>query len=1032
MSKNIYKILLAIVAVMITMPVLAQSTEIAGKVVDATTGEGIPGATLVVKGTTNGTITNLDGEYKMEVTPDAVLNVSFLGYVTQEVAVGSRSTIDVSLQEDITELSEVVVIGYGTQKKKVVTGAIESISPAEITQTPIVRADQALQGRTPGVQVTNQSGQPGERPSVKIRGIGTDFNSEPLYLVDGIAVNNIDNVNPGDIQSIEVLKDAASSAIYGARAANGVILITTKTGGDKFTVTYSGYYGIQNAAKKVDVLNAEKYLQVMSDAGAAFDPNEIPANDTDWQDELFTKNAPIVNHEISVSGGNEKTKLLSSASYFSQDGIIGGDKSNFERFTARINSKTQVNRAFGWGNTMSFARVNSRGVSSNGSFNGEYSSALNLDPLTGVYETDADKLSQSPYSTEPVLVDDEGRVYAISENVLGEVVNPLGLLETRTQTFRKDQFFGSLFAELEPISGLKLKGTMGLDMSHFGNKSYQPLYYLSNTTNNIDLTSISKNAQSEQIFQSEVTANYGKRIGEHNFNVLAGASTHVTNYEGLWAGGDNVDVSNPALRYITLSTDSTRTASDASVETKRASVFGRVLYDYKDRISLSATYRRDGSSNFGSNNRFGEFWSVGGSWVINEEPFFPKTDAISFLKLRASWGQNGNDNIPSFSYESTVDFGLAYNFANGTARGALPEFVSNADIKWESSEQLNFGLESGFFDNRLTANFDYYKKVTKDLLQLETGLSSLGLPLSYSNAGEMTNEGFEFSIEWRNKGGEFNYSIGINGGYNNNKMTKIVSESGIIVGSTLGLVGEVTRSVEGYPVTSFYGYKTDGIFQDQTEVFSHIGDNGQPIQPDAEPGDIRYVDVNGDGVISGDDRTVIGTPIPKWTMGSTLSFSYKGFDLNALIIGQFGNELLNGITRTDQSTVNRQSYLLDQWTDQNPSNDVPRFTIADPNNNYKVVNDMVNIEDGSFVRIKNIKLAYNLPRDVLKRMGCTAWQWYVSADNLITFTKYRGSDPEIGSPIDGESHVPSIRDMGIDRGIYPQARTFRLGTIITF
>ena len=1014
--------------------------KVSGKVIDDID-ESLPGVTILEKGTNNGTVSDFDGNYALTVSdPNAVLIYTFIGYQPVEESVANRSVIDVKLSETSTELEEVVVIGYGIQKKKVITGSIESISSDQINLTPVVSVDQALQGRAAGVQLLNQSGQPGERASVKIRGIGTDYNSEPLYLVDGIAVNSIDNINPGDIQSMEVLKDAASSSIYGARAANGVVLITTRTGSDgEFRIKYNGYVGIQNVANKVDLLNGDQYIELMADAGARnlsgipFDANEVPANNTDWQEALFSDNVPIESHEVSISGGNEKSSFASSVSYFQQQGIIGGDKSKFERYTARLNSRSKVNEILSWGNTLSYARIQTRGVVSNGSFNGAYSSALNIDPLTAVYEDDPNVLSQPPYGSNPFVRNNSGRAYAISNNIGGEIVNPLARLELQNQVVTKDQVLGSVYAEIEPIENLKIKSMMGMDLSYLELDSHQELFYLTSTTNNLAQTSLSKEIQKNVAYQSEHTANYTKEVGDHRFNMLVGASTLVTNWENITGGGQGVDTNNSDLLYLNLTVDSTQTSSGSASQTRRASIFSRLLYDYKDRISFSATYRRDGSSNFGSNNSFGGFWSFGTSWVINEEPFFPTIPSLNFLKLRASWGQNGNDNIRSFAFASLVDFNVAYNLQNGTQDGAIPEFVENEDIKWESSEQLNIGIEAGLFDNRLTTTFDYYKKTTNDLLQRQIGLSSIGVPLSFANVGVMRNEGFEFSVEWRNQTGDLEYSIGFNGAYNQNTMVEVANEAGFIVGASWALAGEVTRTIEGQPVTSFFGFKADGIFQDQNEVFAHISSEGLPIQPNAQPGDIRFVDVNGDGRISDDDRTVIGSPIPDWTLGSNISLNYKNFYVYALFTGQLGNEIFNGINRPDITTSNRQTRLLDRWTETNPSTTVPRFTVADQNQNYTRASDLMNIEDGSYIRLKNIQFGYNMPKSILEKFKCEAWSIYVSAENLLTFTSYSGPDPEVGAPVDFDgSGVSSIRDMGIDRGIYPQAQTFRIGTSITF
>ncbi|MFT6868135.1 MAG: TonB-linked SusC/RagA family outer membrane protein [Cyclobacteriaceae bacterium] len=1020
----------------------AQEMTVSGVITDAETGETLPGVNVLIKGTYNGTITDFDGNYRIAVGASDVLIISFIGFETQEIAVGSSTTIDISLATDIEQLEEVVVIGYGTQKKKVLTGAISSIGSDQITSTPVLRVEQALQGQAAGVQVQSQSGQPGERPSIKIRGIGTDYNSEPLYLVDGIAVNSIDNLNPGDIKSMEVLKDAASSSIYGARAANGVVLITTKTGGDgKTTISYSGYRGVQNAANRVELLNANQYVELMAEGkvqdinGQLFDPNQIPANDTDWQEQLFTSNAPIESHQISLSGGSEKSSFASSVSYFNQEGVIGGDRSKFERFTARLNGNFTVNEWLKWGSSVSYAHIENRGVASNASFNGPYSSALNMDPLTAIYETDADVLAndQLRYGNNPYVVNGDGVAYAISKNVRGEVVNPLAWLTLQNGRGTKDQVLGSVFAEVEPIEGLKLKSAHSMDLSYYENANYSQQFYLNSTTNYTNAPGVSNSLQRDLASQMENTAIYEKKIGAHKFNILAGMSTLVQTGRYVGGSGQGIDPTNPDLIYLSLTIDSTQRNNGYEYEVLRASMFSRLLYDFNDRISFSATFRRDGSSNFGANNRFGNFFSFGASWVLSDEQFFPEIPGLSLFKLRTSWGQNGNDNIRPFAYAAVVDFNIAYNYANGANQGAIPAYVENQDIKWETSEQLDIGLETGFFSDRLTGTFDYYKKTTKDLLQLEIGLASIGVPLSWTNIGVMENEGFEMALNWRNQINDFKYSIGLNAARNKNTMVEVANEAGFIQGASWALAGEVTRTIEGEPVTSFFGFKTDGIFQSTQEVFAHISSNGNPIQPNAKPGDIRYVDTNGDGAISDADRTTLGSPIPDWTFGSNLSMDYKNFDFSALIIGQFGNEIFNGINRPDIKSSNKQTWMLDRWTAENPSTTVPRFTTSDPNENYTRANDLLNIENGSFVRIRNVQVGYSVPSKLLEKIQCSNWRVYVSLENLATFTKYSGPDPEVGAPVDfGGSGVSSVRDMGIDRGIYPQARTFRIGTSITF
>ncbi len=1020
----------------------AQSRTIKGKVTDEN-GESLPGVTLLIEGTTNGTVTDLDGIYTLEVNEGEKITVTYIGFKDQVISLNGRTQIDVTLESSIEELEEVVVIGYGVQRKKVLTGSIERVSSEEITSTPIVRADQALQGRVAGVQVLNASGQPGEQPSIRIRGVGTDGDSRPLYLVDGIAVAGIDNLNPADIQSVEVLKDAASTSIYGARAANGVVLITTKSGiKGKATVTYDGYYGFQNSPDPVDLLNASEYQKVMSDAnatsldGTSFDPNQIPTVDTDWQKELYSNNVPIQSHYIGIEGASDKSSYSGSISYFDQQGIIGEELSSFERYSARLRSDIRVNSVFKYGGSINYSHTLRRGIDGNSSFNGELGSALNIDPLTAIYEKDSVILSSSPSYALGRISDDNGNVFAVSENIAGEIVNPLARLQLRTEKRTEDQILTNVYMEFEPLKNLTIRTMGGSDLVYRTWDSYQPLYYLTNTIQNTQgenpTTSVTKTLQRQWSRQWENTINYRRKIGErHNINVLFGTTLLFEEIKDISGSAFGINVANPNLRYLSLGLDSLDVVNGGFPRNySLASFFSRVLYDYNDRISFSFSQRRDGSSRFGSSNKYANFYAFGVSWVINEEPFFPQWDKLSFLKLRASWGQNGNDRIGEFRYASTVDFNIAYN----QQLGAVPAFFANEGIKWESNNQLDLAIETGFLENRLSLSANYYKRITEDLLQPVTAPSTLGFNSGEDNVGSVKNEGIELVLGWRDKTGDFSYSISANASYNKNIVTKVASEAGFIQGRDWALAGEVTRIIENEPLVSFFGYQTDGIFQSEAEVNEHISQNSSDpfrrIQPNAEPGDIRFVDVNGDGQISGDDRVAIGSPLPDWTVGSNLSFGYKNFEFSALLTGQLGLDAFDGLTRTDRSTSNRQSWILNQWSESNPTNEVPRLVAGDPNQNYRRATDMINIQNGSYLRIRNIQFGYRIPGDLLKRINCTSWRWYVALENVATFTSYRGTDPEIGAPeVDG---VPQLMGTGIDAGIYPQARTIRFGTTITF
>ena len=1030
MKVHLFKLVFAVLFICLSTVVNAQVHKIVGSVKDGVTEEIVPGATIVEKGTTNGTITDIDGNYTIMTTgANDTLVFSYIGYKTFEVPVGGRSVIDVVLESDLTELDEVVVIGYGTQKKKVVTGAIATVDAKEIASIPILRAEQAMQGRTAGVQVTQLSGQPGEAPTVRIRGAGTTGDADPLYIVDGMPVGGIDYLNPGDIESIDVLKDAASAAIYGARAANGVVLITTKSGqAGKMNLSFSAYYGIQNVSKTIDMLDADQYRMLMNEgarnAGLTepFDLNEIAKHNTDWQGELFQSNAPIMNYDLSVTGGNEKSSYSSSLSYFSQQGIIGGDKSQFDRITARINSQHKVTKWFNFGNNLAYSHIVRRGIASNQSFNGAYSSALNLDPLTPLFEEDPDILDMPPYSTEPVVKTPDGRVYGISNYVGAEVVNPMALLETQNGETRVDKLVGNIFGEAEIIKGLKVRSSLGIDLAYVLNDSYRPFFYLNGAQNNTEKTSVFKGMDRYFTWQWENTLSYTRSIKNHNFSVLVGTTAIESSYEDLTGFNAKVPTGDPDNIYLDMATDTAWVATGGAYSSALFSVFGRVTYDFKGRYAFTGIVRRDGSSRFGPNNRYGTFPSVGVSWLLTEEPFMPDLGPVGFIKLRGSWGINGNDNIGNYQFVSTIDKSRGYIFGDGRMVGASPSFIENADIHWEESEQLDVALDLGAFNDRLLATFDYYVKTTNGLLERIPIPGHVGNDPPYANVGSVQNRGVEMSVNWRHYVKKLRYSIGVNTAYNKNKMTKIGNEDKVLPGATWAIAGIVTRAEEGLPIAYFWGYQTDGIFQNVNEVYQHIGNEGKLLQPNAKPGDVRFVDVNGDNVINEEDRTMIGNPTPDWTLGVNAGLEYWNFDFSFLLTGAFGHEVFNGSQRQDLRYTNRPVSILDRWNGEGTSNETPRYTWIDVNNNYRV-SDLY-IESGSFLRVKNMQIGYTLPGNILERIGASTWRFYVSVENLLTFTKYTGADPEIGAM--------SSFDIGIDRGIYPAARTFRFGTTISF
>jgi len=1011
-----------------TLGSIAQT--LTGIVKDAESNEAIIGANILIKNTTKGAVSDIDGNFKLEdILPEDTLLVTYLSYETADILVNGRSYIEINLRAKTSELDEIVVVGYGRQKKREITGAISRVTDETIKEVPILRVEQALQGRTAGVQVTNQSGQPGDEPTVRIRGIGTTGNAKPLYIVDGMAVGGIDYLNPGDIESVDVLKDAASAAIYGARAANGVVLITTKSGkAGKSNLTYDGYYGWQNAANQLDMLNADEYKMMMNEgarnAGLTepFDLDEISTYNTDWQAAMFVENAPMQNHQLTFKGGNEKSTFASSLSYFSQEGIIGGSKSQFDRYTARLNGTHKINDWLNFGNNLAYTHLIKRGIATNASFNGVFSSALNIDPLTPAFESDEDVLNAYPYNTEPVVTDTAGNTYGISRYVGAEVVNPLALLETNNNETRKDQFVGNIYGELAPLKNLTLKTSLGVDLAYLLDDGFRPLFYLNGAQVNDDKTSVNKHIQRFFTWQLENTLAYEKEFGRHNVGVLVGTTASEFKYENLFGFNADVPVNDIENVYLNLAQDTVWTANGGAAASALLSQFGKLNYNYNDKYTLTAIIRRDGSSRFGANRRFGIFPSIGAAWVISDEAFLADFNALSYLKLRASWGVNGNQEIGDYQFVSTIDNTRGYTFGDGRSIGSSPLFIENADIGWEQSEQIDVGADAAFFENQLEVTLDYYVKTTKDLLENIPIPAHVGNAGPIANVGSVQNRGIETSINWRDDIGNFKYNAGIAASFNKNEMTKIGNAEGVINGASWALGGIVTRAEVGLPIAYFWGYQTNGIFQNQGEIFSHINGDGEVLQPNAVPGDVRFVDFNNDGIINDDDRTLIGNPTPDITYGFNAGASYKNFNFSLFILGSQGNDVFNGSQRQDLRFTNRTTKILDRWTGEGSSNNIPLYTWADSNNNYRV-SDLY-IENGSFMRLKNIQLGYTLPFDLSRKAKLEKVKFYVSGENLLTLTKYGGADPEIGSF--------SSFDIGIDRGIYPQARTIRVGAEIVF
>ncbi len=995
--------------------------------------EGTPliGVTILEKGTSLGTITDFDGTYELTLdNEDAVLVFSYTGFSTVERAIGNLSVIDVTLETDVANLDEVIVVGYGTQKKKVVTAAITKVSAEDLEDMPNLRIEQSLQGRTSGVRVTSDSGQPGEGSTVRIRGTTTIGNSNPLYVVDGVVVGGgIDYLNQSDIESIEVLKDAASAGIYGARAANGVILVTTKSGSaGSMSVNYSGYYGTQAPWKQLSFLNAEEYATLMNESSVAsggailFDDPASLGEGTDWQSALFSTSAPIQNHELSISAGGERSKYYVSFGYFDQSGIIAEENSQYERFTARFNSTHQVTDNITFGNNVAYSRIKNQGVSTNSEFGSPLSRVLNIDPLTPILETDPEVLNSNVFTNFPVVRNEEGIPYGISDLVTSEVVNPIAALSILQGHGWSDKIVGNFYGEVELIEGLKFRSSIGTDLAFWGGEGFTPVFYL-NATNRIDINSYNRSQNRGIYWIWENTLAYEKRFGDHKLNVVVGTVGERNSGQGIGGTIQDIPVDNIEDASLAFPTPAeTQSFYGFEYLSTTASYLGRLNYNFKERYLLSAVFRRDGSSRFGDNYKFGNFPSVSVGWVATDEAFLARNPVVNFLKFRASWGVNGNDRIGDFLYASTVGGGRNYTFGlnDDLVNGVSPNALSNPDLRWEETTQINFGFDAKIF-RRVSVTFDVYEKKTDDMLLGIAVPGYVGNGGPTGNIASLENRGVELELGYTGRVRGINFDVSGNVSYTENEITSLGADKEFLPGQTFSPQAlEITRITLGQPIGHFYGYQTNGIFQTNEEAAAYTNADGEPIQPDAQAGDFRFVDFNGNGVIDPDDRTVIGDPTPTWTYGVNFSVDWKGFDLVMFGQGVAGNDVFKATRRFDLQMANMTADALDRWTGAGTSNTYPRLVMNDPNKNFSRSSDFY-IESGAFFRIKTLQLGYTLPLSVNEMIGFQKVRFYVSGNNLLTLTEYSGFDPEIGGG-----------SFGVDRGNYPQPRFFLFGINATF
>ncbi|MCC9137604.1 SusC/RagA family TonB-linked outer membrane protein [Pontibacter silvestris] len=1006
-----------------------QTQQITGTVTDATTGEALPGVTVLVDGSTTGTATGINGDFTINVpSTDATLVFSFIGYETQRVPLNGRTNVNVQLGTDAQALEEVVVVGYGTVRKSDVTGAVSTVQTEKIQQVATVDVNQALQGKVAGVQITPGSGAPGTGAKVRIRGIGSFGASDPLYVVDGYPVGSIEYLAPTDIESMEVLKDASATAIYGNRGANGVIIVTTKKGkAGAPTFNFNMYAGIQNPWRTLDLTNAAEYSRLYLEAYTndgidVTDPNQFNATNyaimrnaidnnlegTDWQEEVIHQNAPIQNYNFSVNGGGEKSKYSVSATYFNQDGTI--INTGMKKFLIRANNDYTFNSRFrgGWSLNYVNARFNNYQIDQ---YAGVLTTAAVTSPLTPAWDSATNNYGQATqFSTGN---------------------NPLRIAnETQNLTTQQNRIVSTVYGEAEIIDGLTFRSTFGGDMSFNKIREYLPQFEISPNEVRSQSELYDERQNGWQWTWSNVF-NYNKEFGNHSINAMLGQEAQTQHADNVNITGYNI-LNDPTQFYVGAAKSTTYQAGSFAEESSLFSVFGRLNYSYMGKYLLTATVRRDASSRFTPDNRVGYFPSFSLGWNVMEEPFMQDISWLSNLKIRAGYGEVGNQGIVSTTSTSyVVQPQQRYVFGGEVVEGRANTTIRNTDLKWETSAMTNVGIDAGFLNNKLNLTLEYFDKRTRDLIVQAPIPAYIGALAPAANAGDMLNRGFEAAVNYRQSEGDFRYDLGVNASFIRNKVLSLGGGEAF-TSADVHRLGNVTRMEEGEVFAYFYGRQTDGIFNSQEEVSSYVYTNPETgatnlIQPNAQPGDVKFVDLNNDGVINDEDRTKLGSAMPDFTYGFNAFLEYKNFDLKIFFQGVYGNETVNAMSVfTANSTGIWNSYesRLDRWTPDNPNTNEPRMTVSDENINIAFSDRYV--EDGSYIRLRNIQLGYTLPEGLTSKIGVKALRVYVSADNLFTLTNYKGYEPEVGDLWDNPYYY------GVDMATYPQARTFIGGLNVTF
>ncbi|NVO21258.1 MAG: TonB-dependent receptor [Bacteroidetes bacterium] len=999
-------VLLVIIFLGASFFAIAQELHLKG-VVRTESGATLPGVNVVIKGTTTGTSTGGDGSFSISAGSDKVLVFSFLGYTKQEIEIKGRSVIDVVLQESSRNLDEVVVVGYGTQRKSDLTGAVSSVKADDMERMPSATTDQALQGRAAGVTITSNSGSPGSPFQVRVRGVGTINDASPLFVVDGFPVDDISYINPADIASLEILKDASATAIYGSRGANGVILITTRNGkAGTPVVTFDTYLGTSSMWKKPELLDASQWAMLKNEAltNAGLDPLPELANyqslgkGTDWVKEV-TQSAATRNLNFSLSGGSNMFTYFLSANNYKQEGIV--KKSDFERTSVRLNTNLTVKNWLKFGENLSLESGKNHRINEDDEWSAILIQAVAIDPVTKVYQPDGN--------------------FAPSNYV--DMNNPVAHIDRTHNEAKNFRVTGNVFGDIILFKDLVFKSNLGLNYNFGNDYDYSPTYFISGSESN-DVSAVYRGSSQDRSWSWSNFFTYTKKIKLHDLQLMAGMEASQDYSEWFSTRATKLLKEFSHLIYISNATNPNSTSSGLMNDKRIFSYFGRLNYTFNNKYLLTANIRRDGSSVFGPDHRFGVFPSFSAGWRINQENFMKDVSFISNLKLRAGWGQIGNDKIPPYGYSTLATSGKRYSFGGVIQDGISFPGMGNPDMHWETTTTTNIGVDAGFWQDKLTLVLEYYIKKTSDMLLDAPILAHVGIQENpWVNIGGMKNNGFEAELNFTDEWNKLHYNIGFNFSTYTNEVTDLGTQASIL-SAPLRDNGFVTRTMVGYPIAQFWGYKTDGLFQNQAEVDAWVDPDGNPLQPNAGPGDIRYAKDQNGNLYYG----VIGNPLPDFTLGMNLNLEYRGFDLTLFVQGVYGNDVFNGTkvyTDRPDASHNMSVRMLNRWTVEGSTNDAhfPRLNAADANN--LAFSDRY-VEKGSYTRVKNLQIGYTLPQELSNTLKIVKLRFYVGATNLLTFTKYDGFDPEIGTGYFGSL------DLGVDRAFYPQPRTFVAGLNLTF